>query len=91
MTENNADVGAPRRTTQEERDRAAAVNSIGDETRVHAEADETEQVQGPGGELRRPHGEDLSDGVRDRADRVDETADESDGPARGGADESASG
>ncbi|TDE03379.1 hypothetical protein [Jiangella asiatica] len=41
-----------RHTTQEERDRAAAVHSVDDDTRTHADPDETEVVQGAGGELR---------------------------------------
>ncbi|PZF83051.1 hypothetical protein [Jiangella anatolica] len=41
-------------TTQEERDRAMAVHSVDDETRVHGDADETEQVMGADGDLRVP-------------------------------------
>ncbi|WP_026877273.1 hypothetical protein [Jiangella gansuensis] len=47
-----------RRTTQEERDRAAAVHSVDDETRVHGDPDETEVVQGAAGELRHLDDED---------------------------------
>jgi hypothetical protein len=43
-----------RHTTQEERDRAMAVHSVDDETRVHGDADETEQVMGADGDLRVP-------------------------------------
>lgn len=43
-----------RHTTQEERDRAMAVHSVDDETRVHGDADETEQVMGADGDLRLP-------------------------------------
>jgi hypothetical protein len=52
-----------RHTTQEERDRAAAVHSVPDETRVHTSADETDVVQGAGGEIRRPDEEDLGEGT----------------------------
>lgn len=39
------------RTTQAERDRAMAVHALDDETRMHTAADETDIVQGGGGEL----------------------------------------
>lgn len=57
MTERD---GVPRssdpnpQTTDPERERAEAVHSVDDETRVHAGGDETDIVQGAGGELRRP-------------------------------------
>jgi hypothetical protein len=44
-------------TTQEERDRAMAVHSVDDETRVHGDPDETEQVMGAAGDLRTPESE----------------------------------
>ncbi|TDD67377.1 hypothetical protein E1262_19045 [Jiangella aurantiaca] len=50
-------------TTQEERDRAMAVHSVDDETRVHGEPDETEQVMGADGDLRVPDPEDAGEGV----------------------------
>jgi hypothetical protein len=46
------------RTTQRERDRAQAVHSLDDETRLHANPDESEVVQGAGGDIRRPETED---------------------------------
>ena len=42
----------PRRTTQAERDRAMAVNSVDDSTRVHGDQDETGLVMTGTGELR---------------------------------------
>lgn len=48
-------------TTPEERDRAGAVHSVPDETRIHAEQDETETVQGAGGELRTVEGAEQDD------------------------------
>ena len=42
----------PRRTTQAERDRAMAVNSVDDATRVHGDQDETGLVMTGAGELR---------------------------------------
>ena len=46
------------RTTPRERDRAQAVHSLDDETRLHAGPDESEVVQGAGGDIRRPDAED---------------------------------
>lgn len=46
------------RTTPQERDRAQAVHSLDDETRLHAGADESDVVQGAGGDIRRPDAED---------------------------------
>ncbi|NED95936.1 hypothetical protein G1H11_11510 [Phytoactinopolyspora alkaliphila] len=64
-----------RRTTPEERARASAVNSVPDETRMHAGADETELVQDAGGELRRPDAEDLDGGTEGTGrDAGDDTA-----------------
>jgi hypothetical protein len=40
--------------TQEERDRAMAVHSLDDQTRLHAGGDETETVMDAGGEVQRP-------------------------------------
>jgi hypothetical protein len=57
MTERD---GVPRstdpnpRTTDDERERAEVVHSMDDETRLHAGGDETDIVQGAGGEVRRP-------------------------------------
>lgn len=42
------------RTTPQERDRAQAVHSLDDETRLHADPDETDVVQGAGGDIMRP-------------------------------------
>ena len=53
--------GEIRHTTQEERDRAEAVNSLDDEAR--GGDDETELVQGAGGELRQPDEEDRGEGA----------------------------
>lgn len=52
-----------RHTTQEERDRAMAVHSVDDETRVHGEPDETERVMGADGELRVLDPEDAGEGA----------------------------
>jgi hypothetical protein len=53
------------RTTQAERERAQAVHSLPDETRVQAGGDETDLVQGAEGDLHRPaagdQGGDISD------------------------------
>lgn len=54
MTEHSEHTDGVRHTTQEERDRAMAVHSVDDETRVHGDADETEQVMGADGDLRAP-------------------------------------
>jgi len=71
-----------RRVSQEERDRAAAVHSVDDETRMHADADETELVQGAGGELRR-----VDDGDGD-ANPVDAEHDDQDSePTKNAPDE----
>ena len=43
------------------RDRAHAVHSLDDETRLQAGGDETDLVQGAGGDLRRPEAEDVDD------------------------------
>lgn len=40
------------------RERAQAIHSVDDETRVRADADETDLVQGAGGDLHRPDVED---------------------------------
>jgi hypothetical protein len=40
--------------TQEERDRAMAVHSLDDQTRVHTGGDETETVMDAGGEIQQP-------------------------------------
>lgn len=61
MTEHQPEVP---HTTEAERARAMAVNSLDDETRVRAGGDETDLVQDGGGELRRPADEDLGEGVR---------------------------
>lgn len=62
MTEYEPDDIRP--TTEAERSRAMAVNSVDDETRVHAGGDETELVQDAGGELRRADEKDLGEGAR---------------------------
>lgn len=48
-------------TSEEERARAASVHSVDDESRVHTGGDETDVVQGAGGELRRPREEDIGE------------------------------
>ena len=53
------------RTTQHERDRAQAVHSLDDETRLHADPDESEVVQGAGGDIRQPAAEDRGGDVLD--------------------------
>lgn len=60
MTEHSDGV---RHTTQEERDRAMAVHSVDDETRVHGDADETDRVMGADGGLRVPDPEELGEGA----------------------------
>ncbi|MBB5787910.1 hypothetical protein [Jiangella mangrovi] len=57
MTEPTEHTDGVRHTTQEERDRAMAVHSVDDETRVHGDADETERVVGANGDLRVPEPE----------------------------------
>lgn len=47
----------PAPPTDVRRERAQAVHSVDDETRMHTDADETELVQGAGGELYRPDAE----------------------------------
>lgn len=60
------------RTTEAERERAQAVHSLPDETRVHAGGDETDLVQGASGDLHRPaardQGGDISDDARTAAE-----------------------
>jgi hypothetical protein len=60
------------RTTEAERERAQAVHSLPDETRMHAGGDETDLVQGAGGDLHRPaagdRGGDISDDARTAAE-----------------------
>lgn len=58
MTEHPEHPDGVRHTTQEERDRAMAVHSVDDETRVHGDADETDTVMGADGDLRPPSPED---------------------------------
>ena len=61
MTERD---GVPRssdpnpQSTNPDRERAQAVHSVDDETRLHAGGDETDIVQGAGGEIFRPDQED---------------------------------
>lgn len=74
MTERD---GVPRssdpnpQTTDPERERAEAVHSLDDETRMHAGGDETDIVQGAGGELRRPEMEDRGGVGPDTPDDAD--------------------
>jgi hypothetical protein len=63
------------RTTQYERDRAQAVHSLDDETRLHADPDESEVVQGAGGDIRRPNAEDRGGDVLGGHSVDDELAD----------------
>ncbi len=53
------------RTTPQERDRAQAVHSLDDETRLHADPDESEIVQGAGGDVRRPDADERGGDVLD--------------------------
>lgn len=69
------------RTTDPQRDRAQAVHSVDDETRMHAGGDETELVQGAGGDLRRPDAE-------ERGGDVLESSDDADAPLAAEGDES---
>lgn len=46
------------RTTPAERERAQAVHSLDDETRLSAGGDESELVQGAGGDVHQPQTED---------------------------------
>jgi hypothetical protein len=59
---------APRRTTQEERDRAMAVSSLDDQVRLAAGGDETNLVQGAAGDVHRPPADETGAGSRDDGD-----------------------
>ncbi|HSI93210.1 MAG TPA: hypothetical protein VK925_06885 [Jiangellaceae bacterium] len=68
--------GVPR-TTEAERQRAQAVHSMDDVTRMHAGGDETDLAQGAGGDLYRPAagdrgGDVLGDEAQDDTADVDE-------------------
>jgi hypothetical protein len=66
--------GVPR-TTEAERQRAHAVHSMDDETRLHAGGDETDLAQGAGGDLHRPAAGDRGGDVLGDEAQDDDTVD----------------
>lgn len=62
-------------TTDPRRERAQAVHSVDDETRLQAGGDETDLVQGAGGELRRPDAEERGGDVLESSDDAQTGAD----------------
>lgn len=71
------------RISEAERQRAHAVHSIDDETRMHAGGDETDLAQGAGGDLRRPEASDQGGDLLDDSEAGEDAAGEGDGERAG--------